>query len=61
MILGMGGPLRPWTPRPPRMLPPAPPPLTCKPRAGVADARVIAARMDNWWPLPAHIGQYEVR
>ncbi|UGQ13014.1 hypothetical protein LO772_05160 [Yinghuangia sp. ASG 101] len=26
--------------------------LTSKPRAGVSDARVIAARMDRWWPRP---------
>lgn len=60
MILGTGGPMRPWSPPcpPPR---PTAPPLTCKPRAGVADARVIAARMDPWWPLPTPVGQYEVR
>ncbi|WP_436789360.1 hypothetical protein [Yinghuangia sp. YIM S10712] len=27
-------------------------PLTPKPRAGTADARAIAARMDRWWPRP---------
>lgn len=26
--------------------------LTSKPRASVSDARVIAARMDRWWPRP---------
>lgn len=26
--------------------------LTSKPRAGLSDARVIAARMDRWWPRP---------